>query len=145
MATHFQSINSVASATFTSWLKTRLYKTDIDHSLLVFSVSAYSVAKDLDGFANFSIFAHSLGAKTLVKRYSSDVIPLDMLKTLHVDYIRLARELTTNISTNKDKSDLLDILQEVTGLLNIKVIAEDVKDDTDFNIVINSTIFGIGR
>ena len=139
------SMTSVLSNSFKSWLQARLNKSQINANLMVFSVTAYSAAKDLNAFSNFSTFMHSLGAKTLLKRYSSDVIPLDLLKELHIDYIRLGRDLTNDISNNKTKSELLDIMQEVANLLNIKVIAEGVSNDIDFDIVKATPIYGIGR
>ena len=139
------SMTSVSSNNFPAWLKARIQRSTIKPELLAFSVTAYSAAKDLTAFANFSLFAHSIGATTLLKRYSSDIIAMDLLKELHIDYIRLARDLTSEISSNSNKSDLLDIMQEVTSLLDIKVIAEGVVSDDDFEHVKSAQIYGIGR
>ncbi|MDH5357405.1 MAG: EAL domain-containing protein [Gammaproteobacteria bacterium] len=139
------SMTSVASSTFSAWLQARLEHSIVRPELLAFSVTAYSAAKDLTAFANFSIFVKSLGAKTLLKRYSSDIIAIDMLKELHIDYIRLARDLTSDIGSNSNKLDLLEIMHEVSHLLDVRVIAEDVADDDDFELVKNAGIYGIGR
>jgi len=67
------------------------------------------------------------------------------LKELHIDYIRLSRDLTTEISAHSNKSDLLDIMHEVASLLDIKVIAEGVASEDDFKLVKAAEIYGIGR
>ncbi|NQZ54206.1 MAG: EAL domain-containing protein [Piscirickettsiaceae bacterium] len=139
------SMASIASPTFKDWLQARITSSIINSELLAFSVTAYSAVKDLTAFANFSVFVTSLSSKTLLKRYSPDIIAIDLLKELHIDYIRLARDLTTDIQGNKNKLDLLDIMHEVAQLLDIKVIAEGVTNDTDFELVKNTGIYGIGR
>lgn len=139
------SMTSVSSTSFGAWLKSRIEHSLISPKILVFSVTAYSAVKDITAFANFSVFIKSLGASTILKRYSSDIIAIDLLKELHIDYIRLARDLTRDIGSNSNKSDLLDIMHEVSNLLDIKVITEDVTNDEDFEYVKKSGIYGIGR
>jgi len=139
------SMTSIASPTFLAWLKARIEHSSIRSNLLAFSVTAYSAVKDLTAFANFSVFVKEQGASTLLKRYSSDIIAIDLLKELHIDYIRLSRDLTTEISAHSNKSDLLDIMHEVANLLDIKVIAEGVASEDDFKLVKAAEIYGIGR
>lgn len=139
------SMTTIASPNFSPWLKTTLESSGIAPKLLAFSVTAYSAAKDLNSLTSFSLFAKSLGATTLLKRYSSDIIAVDLLKDLHIDYIRLSRDLTTDISNDSNKSNLLEIMFEVSDLLDIKIIAENVISDDDFEHVKRANIYGIGR
>jgi EAL domain-containing protein (putative c-di-GMP-specific phosphodiesterase class I)/GGDEF domain-containing protein len=139
------SMTSISSYDFRLWLESRIRNSTVQPALLAFSVTAYSAAKNLNNFARFSLFAQSLGATTLLKRYSSDIIEINVLKDLHVSYIRLSRDITSEISLNRDKADLLNIIQEVTNLLNIKVIAESVSSEDDFELVKSSHIYAIGR
>ncbi|MFT7414457.1 MAG: EAL domain-containing protein (putative c-di-GMP-specific phosphodiesterase class I) [Methylophagaceae bacterium] len=139
------SMTAVSSSSFCAWLQARVEHSKLSPRLLVLSVTAYSAAKNLTAFANFSIFINSLGAKTLLKRYSSDIIAINLLKELHIDYIRLARNLTRDIRVDSNKSDLLDIMHEVSSLLDISIIAEDVSQEDDFELVRKSGIYGIGR
>ncbi|MBL1319816.1 MAG: EAL domain-containing protein [Methylophaga sp.] len=138
------SLPSIASTTFRTWLKSKLVNVD-DPSLFVFSLSAYTAEKDLAVFADFNLFAKSLGAQVLLKRYTSDLIPVDLLKELNIDFIRLARDLTTDIAANPNKENLLEIIHEVTSLLDIRVIAEGVSHNNDFERVKQIGIYGIGR
>ncbi|MDB2705106.1 EAL domain-containing protein [Pseudomonadota bacterium] len=139
------SMTSISSYDFRSWLKLRLLNSSVKPELLAFSVTAYSAAKNLNNFAKFSLFVQSLGATTLLKRYSSDIIEINLLKDLHVSYIRLSRDLTFEISLNRNKADLLNIMQEVSNFLDIKVIAETVSTEEDFELVKSSHIYAIGR
>ncbi len=139
------SMTAVSSASFASWLQERIASSPLKTKLLTFSVTAYSAQKDLASFTSFNSFVKSLGAKTLLKRYSSDIIAIDLLKGLNIDYIRLARDLTHDIEGNSTKSDLLNIMQEVAHLLDIKVIAENVSEDRDFMLVKDAGLHGIGR
>lgn len=139
------STMSVASSDFKSWLAARLEQTTLANELLAFSVTAYAAVKDLAAFDSFSSFVESLGATMLLKRYSPDIIPIDMLRELHIDYIRLARDLTQDIRGNASKPDFLDLMQEVASLIEVKVLAESVTADEDFEIVKQAGLFGISR
>ncbi|MTI63852.1 LapD/MoxY N-terminal periplasmic domain-containing protein [Methylophaga sp.] len=139
------SMPSISSLGFQRWLKARLEQSSLSSHLLAFSVTAYAAAKDIAAFDSFSSFVKSLGATVLLKRYSSDIIPVDMLRELHIDYIRLARDLTHNIRGNASKPDFLELIQEVSSLIEIKVLAESVEADEDFEIVKQAGLFGISR
>ena len=139
------TMDSIDSASFHKWLESRIEQSVISAELLTFSVSAYAATKNLKAFTNFSRFVKSLGANSLIKRYSADIIAIDELRHLHLDYIRLARDLTQNIGSNASKPDFLEIMHEVSRLLDIKVLAEAVTNDEDFAIVKQAGIYGISR
>jgi EAL domain-containing protein (putative c-di-GMP-specific phosphodiesterase class I) len=133
------------SIEFHQWLKARLDNTSVASELFAFSVTAYSAAKDLTSFAKFCVFVKSIGATTLLKRYSSDVIAIDALKDLHLDYVRLARDLTSDIRGNTSKAEFLELINEVTSLLEIKLLAEGVSDENDLAILKATGIYGVSR
>ncbi|WP_438969744.1 LapD/MoxY N-terminal periplasmic domain-containing protein [Methylophaga sp.] len=139
------SLASVASIEFQRWLEARMEQSPLPNNLLAFSVTAYAAAKDLAAFASFSSFVENLGATTLLKRYSSDVIATDLLREMHINYIRLARDVTENIKDNVNKPDFVEIIQEVASLLEIKVLAEAVKAEDDFAFVKDAGLYGISR
>ncbi len=139
------SMSSVRSHQFSDWLKARVENSKLDPKLLTFSVTAYSAMKDITAFANFCHFVKSFGATTLLKRYSSDIIDIELLKDLHIDYLRLARDLTTDIEMNPNKAQFLEVIQDVASLLDIKVLAEAVIKDNDFALVKAAHLYGISR
>ena len=139
------SLTAIGSVAFHQWLAKVISQSAIEPAQLVFGVTAYAAAKDLDAYTRFSRFVRQLGAGSLLKRYSSDVIPVDMLKDLQIDYIRLSRDLTTDIRSNTHKPDLLDIIQEIARLIEVRVLAESVHDDADFQWLQQAGLFGISR
>lgn len=139
------SMESVSSNAFNVWLKERLSKTKCDLKLLSFSVTAYSASKDLETFASFARAINALGATVLLKRYSPDIIDIEQLKSLNINYLRLARDLTTNIASNPNKIQFLDLIGEVADLLDIKVLAEGVESNDDLDLVKAKSIYGISR
>lgn len=139
------SSDSIGSADFKQWLGKAVSESGVSPTLLAFSLTAYAAAKDLKTFTNFSLFIQKMGAHSLLKRYSSDVIPVNLLKDLHINYIRLARDLTTDIHSNISKPDLLDIIQEIAQLLEVRVLAESVQDEDDFQWLQQAGLFGISR
>ena len=76
-----------------------------------------------------------LGLKMILKRFESKFIPLDEIKNYNLDYIRLARDYTNGISKDSTKLGFVESMQELAALLNIKVFAENVKEDDDFDVV----------
>ncbi len=125
--------------------KKRFQKNKNISSQLVFSLTAYSVAKDMSVFKSFCDYIHSTGSKIIVKRFETKFIPTDYLKELNLDYIRLARDYTSKIKEDKDKKKFIESINELGHLLNIKIIAEDVKDDDDFEIVKECKLHGASR
>lgn len=73
------------------------------------------------------------------------MIPVEQIKNLQINYIRLSRDLTTDIRQHNSKPDFLNIIQEVANLLEIKVLAEGVSNDEDFDYVRGVGLFGISR
>jgi EAL domain-containing protein (putative c-di-GMP-specific phosphodiesterase class I)/GGDEF domain-containing protein len=114
-------------------------------SQLVFSVTAYGAAKDINAFTSFIDFAHRNGAKIILKRYESRFISMDQVKQFKLDYIRLARVYTENIGTDSDKSSLVGAMKELGDLLDIRVVAEAVDTDRDFDAVRKIGLFAASR
>jgi EAL domain-containing protein (putative c-di-GMP-specific phosphodiesterase class I) len=117
----------------------------VENGLLAFSITAYSAAKDIQAFSSFARFVNSLGATILLKRYSPDIIDIDSLKTLNINYLRLAIDLTKDIAVNPHKTQFLDLIVEAGSLLDIKVLAEGVSSEADLNILKAKSIYGISR
>ncbi|HAU06574.1 MAG TPA: signal protein [Gammaproteobacteria bacterium] len=139
------AMNSLASHSFGNWLAGYINKSAIDTSLLAFSVTAYSAAKDLESVKKFATFMHKLGATTLIKRYSPSIIDIEELKNLNVDYIRLSRDLTQDIHDDIHKLQFLDLISEVSSLIDIKILAESVTNTTDRNILKTKEIYGVSE
>ena len=139
------SLKSISNNDFLSWLHELIKRNKEISSKLIFSVTAYAVAKDVENFKSFCKEIHSTGAKVIVKRFESKFIPLNNLKDFNLDYIRLAREYTTDISLDSSKQSFVESIQELATLLNIKVYCENVQNDDDYKYIKKLKLNGLSR
>ncbi len=127
---------------FQAWIKVQLTQNKEIASQLIFSMTAYGCVRDIDAFKNFVSLLHDNGGKIILKRFETKFIPLDNLKDLNLDYIRLAKNHTNGISSDKNKQSFIESISELCKLLNIKVFTEDVDDEDDFETLKGLGIFG---
>ena len=139
------SLDSICDTQFISWIKELIENNSDISSQLVFSITAYGVAKDIDKFKAFSHVIHHAGAKVIIKRFESKFVPLESIKDLNIDYIRLARDYTNNIYKDSGKQAFVESMQELSNLLNIKLFAENVKEEEDFKFVKKVNLYGASR
>ncbi|RXJ98014.1 GGDEF domain-containing protein [Arcobacter sp. CECT 8989] len=139
------SLQSISDNNFLLWLDELILKNKNLSSKLIFSVTAYAVAKDVDNFKRFCNRVHYSDSKIIVKRFESKFIPLDNLKDFNLDCIRLAREYTTNINTDSSKQSFVESIQELSTLLNIKVYCESVQNDEDYKCIKKLKLNGASR
>lgn len=139
------SLESISNSKFINWLKKEINKNKKINSQLVFSITAYSVAKDIDAFKNFCEYVQSCGAKTIIKRFETKFIPTESLKDFNLDYIRLARDYTNELTHDKTKKEFIESINDLAHLLNIKVIAENVKENNDYETIKKLKIHGASR
>ncbi len=136
------SLTSVQSNIFRSWLTKKLNNQSTIAHQLVFSLTAYSVKNYQASFLEFSNFLHQMGAKILLKRYEPHLLSLDEIKILNLDYLRLARSITTEINGNTDKITLITSIKESSDLLNFKVLAENILTTEDLEKLRKIGIYG---
>mgnify|MGYP003399363252 FL=1 len=88
---------------------------------------------------------HQCGAKVIIKRFETKFIPLSNIKDFNLDYIRLARDYTCGISKDYSKQSFIQSISELAILLNIKIFAENVEDDSDFEFVKEHKLYAASR
>jgi EAL domain-containing protein (putative c-di-GMP-specific phosphodiesterase class I)/GGDEF domain-containing protein len=147
--THGVEIN-LAMATlrrldFRTWLGEFLRRQPALAGQLIFSVTAYGVAKDPALFQDFIRFARGLGARVLLKRYEPQFVSVEAVKTMRPDFIRLARDLTAGISSDEGKRTLVEAIRQVGDLLDILIVAESVQSRSDLEIVREIGLPGASR
>ncbi|NQY21481.1 MAG: EAL domain-containing protein [Campylobacteraceae bacterium] len=139
------SLDSISDHEFLSYLEKILLLNHAIVSQLVFSITAYAIAKDINTFKTFSHKVNKAGGKIIIKRFESKFIPLDKIKDLKINYIRLARDYTKGINKEPGKLAFVESMQELSELLNIKVYAENVKEDEDLEIIKKINIYATSR
>uniref|UniRef100_UPI004048CB03 bifunctional diguanylate cyclase/phosphodiesterase n=1 Tax=Aliarcobacter sp. TaxID=2321116 RepID=UPI004048CB03 len=139
------SLESISNTSFILWLEKFIQQHKIIAKQLVFSITAYAVAKDVDKFKFFADEMHQCGAKVIIKRFESKFIPLNSIKDFNLDYIRLAREYTHNVTNDSSKQSFIEAIVELTHLLNIKLFAENVQDNEDLETIKKLKVYGASR
>lgn len=139
------SLESINNTAFIAWLDKTLSTHKTIASQLVFSITAYAAAKDVEKFKFFADEIHKCKAKIIIKRFETKFIALDNIKDFNLDYIRLARDYTNNICNDHSKQSFVEAITELSSLLNIKVFAENVKEDDDLQTVKKFNLYGASR
>lgn len=139
------SLESINNTAFIAWIKNKIIENKAIAAQLVFSATAYAVAKNVDKFKFFADEIHKCGAKIIIKRFETKFIPLGNLKDFNLDYIRLARDYTCDINKDYSKQSFIESISDLAGLLNIKVLAENVKDDEDMEFLKKYNLYAVSR
>jgi len=124
--------DSLVDTHFKEWVEEILIENKEIASQLIFSMTAYGCVKNIDAFKEFITTLHKHGAKIILKRFETKFISLDSLKEFNLDYIKLAKEHTLDITTDKSKQSFIESICELSKLLNIKVFTENVNDEEEF-------------
>jgi EAL domain-containing protein (putative c-di-GMP-specific phosphodiesterase class I)/GGDEF domain-containing protein len=139
------SLESISNTSFILWLEKTIFEHKSIASQLAFSITAYAVAKDVDKFKFFADEMHQCGAKVIIKRFESKFIPLNSIKDFNLDYIRLAREYTHNITNDSSKQSFIETIVELSNLLNIQLFAENVHEDEDLETIKKLEVYAASR
>ena len=139
------SLDSISNNEFIIWLQKEISRNKKITQQLVFSITAYSAAKDITVFKNFCDYIQSCGSKTIIKRFETKFIPTENLRDFNLDYIRLARDYTGSVAQDKAKIEFIESINDLAHLLNIKVIAENVKDEEDYKVIKKFKLYGASR
>lgn len=139
------SLESINNTAFIAWLEKKLIEHKNIANQLVFSATAYAVAKDVEKFKFFADEMHQCGAKVIIKRFETKFIPLNNLKDFNLDYIRLARDYTCDINSDYSKQSFVESISELANLINIKVVAENVQNEEDFEFIKKHNLYVASR
>lgn len=139
------STRTIKNSDFRSWLAQTVKQNKSIANQLVFSFSAYAVAKEVHVFKEFIEFAHKLNVKVMIKRYENHSMATKVAKQLKPDFIRLARDIGHDIARNESKKMFVATMQELGGLLGIVILAENVFSDEDYKVMKSIDIAGASR
>ena len=139
------SVRTLKNTAFRDWLKAQL-KGNVDVAgCLVFSLTAYAVAKEPAAYQEFIEFVHKQGARVLIKRFEMQSMSIGLCKKLRPDFIRLARDKGENIAEDGKKQVFVHTLLEIGKLLDIEIFAENVIAERDYNTLKEIGIAGASR
>ena len=131
---------------FKIWIENLLKDNKQIANQLVFSITAYGCTRDIEAFKQFIELIHNNNGKVILKRFETKFMPLDSLKEFfNLDYIRLARDYTCDIDSNKQKQKFVESICELSKLLNIEVFAENIDNDECFTILQGLGLYGASK
>jgi len=139
------STRTIKNSDFRVWLLEQIKQHQAISEQLVFSLSAYAVAKDIAAYKEFIEFVHQLNAKVMIKRYETQSLSSKLVKELNPDYIRLARDLGQNIVNDQGKIDFVETMKGIGELLDIDILAENIASKDDFIRIKQCGISGASR
>lgn len=139
------STRTIKNADFLAWLRNLLKNDPIAGKQLIFSFSAYTVSKDADTYVSFFYMLRQWGGQAMVKRFEPQSIPQETNKHLKPHFIRLARDIGNGINNSNSKYDFVHTMQEMTQLLDIVLLAENIQSDEDYNTLKQIGIKGASR
>lgn len=139
------STSTIKNAEFRLWLEKLIKNNYAVTKQLVFSFSAYAVAKDVDAYLDFIDAAHQWGSQVMIKRFETQSMSPAITKRLNPNFIRLAREIGDGVSLSRQKYEFVQAMQQIGVLLDIAVLAENVQNDDDYYTLKTIGITGASR
>jgi EAL domain-containing protein (putative c-di-GMP-specific phosphodiesterase class I) len=139
------STRTIKNSDFRLWLEKLIKQNPADAKKLVFSLSAYAVVKDIDAYQAFIETVHQWGARVMIKRFETQSMSADLVKRLKPDFIRLARDIGNGIDSSSQKHAFVQTMQEISTLLDISILAENVQSDKDYRSLKAIGIVGASR
>lgn len=139
------AISSIKNEEFISWLSKFLEHNDQIKEKVVFSITSYTAYLHKEAFTSFIEKIHEMGAKVILKRYKTDEFPLTQLEFLNLDYIRMNKEYTANFTSDIVKKHKVKNIIIFSELNNIKVFADSVKLQSDYDMLERLGTYGTSR
>jgi len=128
------SISSLNDNSFNTWLESQLLfydKETIDR--VVFSVTTFAVKNNYEKFAKFISDVKKFNGRILLKRFSYNDLTLAQLEHLDLDFIRVHKDYTTNIDT--DRGLLLKNIVSFSEIHDIRLLGDMVSIEKDYELL----------
>ena len=81
----------------------------------------------------------------MIKRFELKFLEIEKIKDIKPDCIRLAKDYTQEISSDINKKILVDSICKISSLLDIKLYAENVQNEVDYELVKSLELDGVSR
>jgi EAL domain-containing protein (putative c-di-GMP-specific phosphodiesterase class I)/GGDEF domain-containing protein len=139
------SFETIVDSNFINWLINIIEKNSNISSQLIFSLTSYGVANNIEKTIEFCKIIQSTKSLFMIKRFEVKFISTDILGKINPNIIRLARETCKGISKDENKYKLVDSICRVANILDIKIYAENIIDNDDLEKISNLSIDGFSK
>jgi len=123
---------SIRQDTFLDWLKQHFTAHEQAGSNICFEITEHGILQDLDKATRFIDLVHAFGGKIVVEHFGTRLSSFHSLRRLKLDYIKLDGSYVRGVADNADNSFFLQTVTDIAHGLDIRVIAEHVETDNDF-------------
>lgn len=125
------SMHSLKDNEFVTWLHSLFLFNKNVSKKIIFSMTSYNASMDIEVFKNFTQEIHRFGAKVILKRFSISDFAVEELGNLHLDYLRISKEYTTSIFSDRDKKHFLRTIINLGQSNDIFIIGDSIRDERD--------------
>jgi EAL domain-containing protein (putative c-di-GMP-specific phosphodiesterase class I) len=125
------SMLSLKDNEFLTWLHSLFLFNENISKKIIFSMTSYNASTDVEVFKNFAHEVHRFGAKIILKRFSINDFAIEQLGELHLDYLRINKDYTTNIFNDRDKKHFLRTVVNLGQSHEIVIIGDTIRDERD--------------
>lgn len=112
---------------------------------ILFSITSYSASANKLEFIKFVRQLHELKFEILLKRFKTKEYSLDDLTEAKVDYIKIDKDLTQNISNDLVKKHRMKNIVVYAEVNDIKLIVENVESDQDYRFLSKLDLYAVNR
>ncbi len=114
------------------WIHNQIREHEVDPSQLVFELKANSLLVCLQQVKRLLEYLRPLGARFAVSDFGNSLNPFQVLRHLHVDYLKLDPFFTESIERDQDRQKALQRLTREARVLGKEVIAQQVEREEQF-------------
>lgn len=139
------SIKTIAEKDFLDFLNELVNKNSEILNYILFSITSYSAYTYRTQFTEFVEYLNILGFEILLKRYKPRDYPFEDLTGLKIDYIKIDRDLTQNISNDLIKKHRVRNILVYAEVNDIKVMVENVESDRDYAFLSKLDLYAVNR
>lgn len=139
------AVDTIANKEFNRWLEEILNANKDLKKKIVFSITSYTASLHKHKFKKFVKHVNELESKVLLKRYNTNDYPLEELENIKVDYLRIDKEYTTNLSNDKIKRHKVKNILIFAQLNDMEILTDRVKSDNDYALLKRLGVYATSR
>jgi diguanylate cyclase (GGDEF)-like protein/PAS domain S-box-containing protein len=124
---------SMGDASLLRLILEKVKTSKIPASVLCFEITESSVIANLDEANQFIKTLQKLGCKFALDDFGKGLSSFSYLKNLHVDFVKLDGELVRDVAKDKTSYAMVEAINQVAHVMEIKTIAEHVETTATLN------------
>ena len=139
------SVKTISEKDFFEFLDNLVNENKEILKYILFSITSYSAYTYKSQFIEFVENINRLGFEILIKRYKPSDYPFEELSSLKIDYIKIDKDLTQNISNDLIKKHRVRNILVYAEVNEIKVMVENVESDRDYSFLSKLDLYAVNR